>query len=87
MAVPTGISSSSFPNSFDYAEVITKSDTVNLSGLTRAIYVGATGNITAVMGNGDVVLFSTIPAGMILPIRCIRVNSTATSAATMVALY
>lgn len=87
MAVPTGLSLSSFPNSFEYAEVITKSDTVNLSGLTRAIYVGGTGNITAVMANGDVVLFSAIPVGAILPIRCTRVNSTSTSATLMVALY
>lgn len=87
MAVPTTISIASTPNSFDYAEAITTSDTVSLTGITRAVYVGGTGNITAVMSNGDVVLFTAVPVGTVLPIRCTRINATATTATALVAMY
>lgn len=87
MAVPTTISIASTPNSFDYAAAITTSNTVSLTGITRAVYVGGTGNITAVMSNGDVVLFTAVPVGTVLPIRCTRINATATTATALVAMY
>jgi hypothetical protein len=56
--------------------------------MCRAIWVGAAGNLTAVMSNGDVVLFSGIAAGTLLPIRAIRVNVTGTTASLpCIALY
>jgi hypothetical protein len=87
MAVPTTISIASTPNSFEYAAAITTSDTVSLTGVTRAVYVGGAGNITAVMFNGDVVLFTAVPVGTMLPIRCTRINATATTATALVAMY
>lgn len=54
-------------------------------GECRALYVGGTGNITAIVG-GAVVLFTAVPVG-ILPVRCTRVNATGTTATAMVALY
>lgn len=87
MAVPTTISIASTPNSFEYAAAITTSDTVSLTGITRAVYVGGAGNITAIMSNGDAVLFSAVPVGTVLPIRCTRINATATTATLLIAMY
>lgn len=69
------------------ARTVTPSDTVNMpDGTARALYVGVTGNLTVVMANGTVQLFSNVPVG-ILPIQVSRVNSTATTATNIVALY
>lgn len=87
MAVPTTISIASTPNSFEYAAAITTSDTTSLTGITRAVYVGGAGNITAIMLNGDAVLFTAVPVGTVLPIRCTRINATATTATALVAMY
>jgi len=87
MAVPTTISIASTPNSFEYAAAITTSDTVSLTGITRAVYVGGAGNITAIMSNGDAVLFTAVPVGTVLPIRCTRINATATTATLLIAMY
>ena len=87
MAVPTTISIASTPHSFEYAAAITTSDTVSLTGITRAVYVGGAGNITAIMSNGDAVLFTAVPVGTLLPIRCTRINATATTATLLIAMY
>ena len=87
MAVPTTISIASTPNSFEYAAAITTSDTVSLTGITRAVYVGGAGNITAIMSNGDAVLLTAVPVGTLLPIRCTRINATATTATLLIAMY
>lgn len=82
-------------NPYNKAVAITKSNTVNFipgvgqSGgypTCEAIYVGTAGIVAAVFQDGTVVNF-TAAAGEILPIRCIRVNSTDTTADLMVALY
>lgn len=65
---------------------ITPSDTVNLSDVTRGIYVGGAGDISLVIA-GTTVLFSGAAAGSVLPIHASRVNSTNTTATNLVALY
>lgn len=68
------------------AETVTPHDSNNLSVPCRSIYVGVTGNITAVMADTGVAqLFSNVPVG-ILPIRATRINATGTTATNMVAL-
>lgn len=69
------------------AEAVTASDSTNLASLARALYVGTGGDVAAVLPNNDVVLFSNVPTGQILPVRVKRVNATATTAANLVALY
>ena len=66
---------------------ITKSDSANFSFNVRGIYVGGTGDVVAVTEGGTAVTFTAVPAGTILPIRAIRVNSTSTTATSMVGLY
>lgn len=68
------------------AEAVTKSDSADLSYVSRGIYVGGTGDVAAVMVSGDVVTFSAVPAGTLLPLRCKRINSTNTTATLMVAV-
>ena len=87
MALPTGFTASDTINSYSFAASITLSDTVNMPAMCRAIWVGGAGALTAVMSNGDVVLFSGIAAGTLLPIRATRVNATGTTATLLTALY
>ena len=85
-------------NTYNDAVVITKSDTVNFdvstysaSAATKAIpadaiFVGGAGIVVAVFEDGSNAQF-TVAAGTILPLKCIRVNSTTTTATLMNALY
>lgn len=77
----------SSPNPAGYAEAVTPSDATGFTQTPRALYVGFGGNITVVMPDGGVVLFSNVPTGTILPVQTARVNSTGTTASSIVALY
>lgn len=69
------------------AFAITPHDSTNFSEMVRGIYVGVSGNIVAVMKDGETaVTFSNVAASTILPVRCIRVNSTNTTATNLVGL-
>ncbi len=68
------------------AAAVTLSDTDDLAVVARALYVGTTGNITLITPNGQTVLFTAVPVG-ILPVMCSRVKSTGTTASTIVALW
>lgn len=70
-----------------FAEAITTSDSVELTAVTRAIYVGGAGNIAVVMFGGQSVTFTAAVAGTILPIRVKKVLATGTTATAMVGLY
>lgn len=73
----------------DYAFAITPDATTDLANFTRAIYVGASGNLAVTMVSettNTFVTFTSVPAGSILPIRAKRV-STASTANSIVGLY
>lgn len=59
--------------------------------LCRGIYAGTAtgvaGTITAIVSNGDTVVFTGILAGSINPIRCTQINASGTTATNLVALY
>jgi len=66
---------------------ITPHDSTNFSqGTVRGIYVGTRGNVVAVTIAGTAITFVDVPAGAILPIKAIRVNSTSTTASNLVGL-
>jgi hypothetical protein len=66
---------------------ITPSDTQDLPKLTRAIYVGGTGDVAAVLQNGDMPgAFKALPVGY-HPITARRINATGTTATNLMALY
>ena len=83
---------------YNKSVAITKSDTVNFDGSSYAanaatkalpadaIFVGGAGVVVAVFENGTTAPF-TVLAGTMLPLKCIRVNSTSTTATLMNAMY
>lgn len=75
----------------EYAVVVTPSDSTNLTYTTRGLYVGGAGNVSVEMagtgGQEETVLFTGVQAGSVLPIAVTRVNSTSTTATTIVALW
>jgi hypothetical protein len=86
------------PGSYNRAVAITKSDTVNFDGSTysasaatkaipcEAIFCGTAGTVAVVFEDGSVAGF-TMASGITTPLRAIRVNSTGTAGALLVALY
>lgn len=72
-------------NAFDAYAL--KSNTVDLTTYTRAIYTGSGGNIKVDMvGSGTVTLVG-VPAGSLLPLRIKRLYSTGTAATDVIGLY
>lgn len=72
---------------YNKSAAITKSDSVSIpEGPTHAIYVGGAGVVAVVFTDNSVVNFTCV-AGQILPVMAKRVNSTATSATLLSALY
>lgn len=74
------------------AAVVTPSDTDNIempSGInrTKGIYVGVTGDVTALLPDGNEVLFKDLAAGIIHFISVKRINDTGTDATDILALF
>jgi hypothetical protein len=67
------------------AAAVSLSDS-NVIPVTRALYVGTSGNINVRMADGQTVLFSSVSAG-IFPIQVDQVLLTSTTASNIVALY
>lgn len=68
------------PDGFD----ITPSDSTDLAYVTRAIYVGGTGNLKVTRLGGAVLTYYGVPAGMMYPIRVTRVWATGTTATHLI---
>lgn len=71
---------------YRHAAAITPDDSTELTKVTRAIYVGVTGDVTLLTAEGEAVLFKAAPVG-VLRVRARRVNATATTATNLVALW
>jgi len=69
------------------AAAVTPSDVTNLTPSAKALYVGGAGDISLVTLAGDEVTLVGVPAGTFVPIRVARVNSTSTTATSIVALW
>lgn len=65
-------------------EIVTPSNSVNLTNPSRAIYVGTGGNISLQM-NGSAIVHSNVPSGTRLDVVATRVNLTGTTASNIVA--
>jgi hypothetical protein len=68
------------------AEPVIPNDTTEIP-VTRALYTGSGGNIGVTMADGQVVTFTGVPGGAVMPIQVSKVMVTGTTATTMVALY
>lgn len=74
-------------SSSEYFFAITPHDSTNFTnGYIRGIYVGVAGNVVAVRPDGTAVTFIGAVAGSVLPVQCVRVNSTSTTATNLVGL-
>lgn len=74
------------PASNHYA--IVPDNSTNFAAPFRGIYVGvsAPGDIVIVSPSGVAVTYVAVPQGKILPVQGVRVNSTGTTASSLVAL-
>lgn len=64
---------------------VTPSDTA-LIARTAALYVGGAGDVTVIGANGAAVLFKAVPVNKKLPISCIGVKATGTTATFIVSM-
>jgi len=73
---------------YNQALAVTPSDSVDLpGGLTRAVFIGGSGNLTVTMNDGNNVTMAVTTAYPMIPIRCRRILSTGTTATNIVAMY
>ncbi len=82
-----------------FAKAVAKSDTVDIdfdgqSPATRALYIGSAGDISVEMAGEQgssqpetTVVFVGVLTGTLLPIAVTRVNSTGTTASSIVAVW
>ena len=68
------------------ADLLPHSDTQDVP-VTRALYIGGTGNVHVTMADGQTVTFEAVPQGMILPIQISRLWTTNTTASYIIGLY
>ena len=71
----------------DNAAAVTPNDSVDLTNIARALYIGTGGDVKITTAGGDTVTLNDVQGGSILPIRTKRVFSTGTTASNMVAIY
>jgi len=69
------------------AAVVTPSNSVSLTNMAKAFYVGAAGDVAVVTARGSTVVIPAVPAGVIIPLQISRVNVTGTTASGIVALF
>ena len=75
-----------FGQPYTHAEAVTPSDTVDLTNISMALYVGTAGALTVITSRGETVAFGAVTAGSVIPIRVSRVKATGTAASNIVAL-
>ena len=55
--------------------------------MTRALYVGTSGDVTVEMAGGQVLTFTGVPGGTILPLRITRLLQSGTTAGAVVGIW
>lgn len=69
------------------AVAVTPHDTNDLTNISRALWVGAAGNVSVILAeDSTAVTLVGVPAGTLLPLRVKRVRATNTTATSIVAL-
>ena len=68
------------------AVAATPSDEVDLAQVSRAIYVGGTGDLAVTMKDGSDVIFKNLVGGTVMAIRASRVHATGTTATDIVVM-
>ena len=70
-----------------HAAAVTPSDTVDLTDVSRYLWVGAAGDVTVITLGGETALFKAVPAGTLIPIRATRVKATGTASTSITAMW
>lgn len=68
-------------------QAVTPSNTSDLPHVSRAIYIGASGDIAVELVSGASVTFKSVPAGAMMPLRARKILSTGTTGSEIVALW
>jgi hypothetical protein len=66
---------------------IVPNDGADLQHVTRALYVGGTGNVRVRMASGNTVTFQALAGGIVYPIRAARVLASGTNATGLIGLW
>lgn len=69
------------------AAAITPSDTALMGDVSRAVYIGQTGDLSVEMQSGQIVTFQNVQGGSILALRTLKIRQTGTTAVGIVALW
>ena len=69
-----------------HAFAVTPNDSSDLAETTRALYIGTSGSVAAVMASGSTVTFGSVQSGTTLPVRVTRILATGTTASAIVGL-
>ena len=69
------------------AVAVTPSDTVPLTNISRAVYVGQTGDISVEMQSGQIVTYQNVQGGSILALRTLKIRQTGTTAVGVVTMW
>ncbi len=70
-----------------HAVSVTPDDATPLGNVTRALYIGQTGDVSVEMQSGQIVTYQNVQGGSILALRVLKVRQTGTSALGIVALW
>ena len=70
-----------------HAAAVTPDDAVDLTTPARGLYIGGAGNVEVVTVGCETVIFTAVPEGTVLPIRCTRVRAAGTTATGIIALW
>jgi hypothetical protein len=68
------------------AFAVTPNDSADLPFAYRGVYVGGSGDLKVTLYDGDTVTFVSLAAGLVHPIRCVRVWSTGTTATSIIGI-
>ncbi len=66
---------------------VTPDDNTDLSEVSRALYIGGTGDVAVQMKDGSTGTFVGVPGGIMLPLRASRVLATGTTATNILAVF
>lgn len=69
------------------AILVTPSDATVLTSISRAIYVGQTGDISVEMQSGQITTFQNVQGGSILALRTLKIRQTGTTATGIIAMW
>ena len=71
----------------EHGAAVVPSDAADLAHVTRALYVGAGGDVAVRLQDGTDLVFAGVPGGTLFPVRVARVLSTGTSAGQILGLW